>query len=223
MVDFAPARRMMVDCQLRTFDVHDIPLLAAFDETPRERFVPAGRESFAYSDQELPVSDGIAGAERRFMLKPMVLARMLQALAVEPGARALDVACGLGYAAAILARLGAEVVALEANEAAAAAARERLAALGIAGVTVVSGALEAGHAERAPYAAILINGLVELEPRALLAQLADGGRLVCVERRAKAGRAVLYVRSGDAFGSRVIFDASAPVLPAFKAEPGFVF
>lgn len=223
MVDFAQARRMMVDCQIRTFDVHDIPLLAAFDEVPRERFVPAGRESLAYSDQDLPVSDGLAGTERRFMLKPMVLARMIEALEIEPGAKALDVACGLGYASAVMARLGADVVALESSEAAAAAARERLAVLGFERVTTVSGPLQQGHAQRAPYDAILVNGLVETRPQALLGELAEGGRLVCIEPRAKAGRAVLYVRSGDSFGSRAIFDAGAPALPAFKAEAGFVF
>jgi protein-L-isoaspartate(D-aspartate) O-methyltransferase len=223
MVDFAQARRMMVDCQIRTFDVHDIPLLAAFDEVPRERFVPAGRESLAYSDLDLPVSDGRADAERRFMLKPMVLARMIEALEIEPGAKALDVACGLGYASAVMARLGADVVALESSEAAAAAARERLATLGFEGVTTVSGPLEQGHAPRAPYDAILVNGLVEVKPQALLDQLADGGRLVCIEPRGRTGRAVLYVRSRDSFGSRAMFDAGAPALPAFKAEPGFVF
>lgn len=223
MLDFAQARRLMVDGQLRTFDVHDIPLLAAMDEIPREHFVPAGRENLAYIDQDIPVSDGSGDAERRFMLKPMILARMIQALGVEPGDAALDVACGLGYASAVLARLGAQVVALESSETSAAAARERLAALGIAGVTTVSGPLQDGWRELGPYTVILVNGLVEVRPQLLLDQLADGGRLVCVERRGRTGRAVLYVRSGDSFGSRSIFDAGAPVLPAFRAEPGFVF
>src|SRR5829696_1207356 len=139
MLDFAQARRAMVDSQLRTFDVFDIPVLAAMEAVPRERFVPHGREDLAYIDQDVPVSDGIAGAERRFMLKPMVLGRMIQALAVEPGEKALDVASGLGYGAAVLARLGARVVALESTNAAAQAARERLASLGIENVAAISG------------------------------------------------------------------------------------
>jgi len=223
MLDFAQARRAMVDSQLRTFDVFDIPVLAAMEAVPRERFVPPGRESLAYIDQDIPVSDGIAGAERRFMLKPMVLGRMIQALEVEAGARALDVASGLGYSAAVLARLGAHVVALESTEAAAEAARQRLASLGIENVAVVSGPLDQGYPHGAPYDIVLVNGLIEVRPQRLLNQLADGGRLACVERRGRAGRAVLYVRSGDAFGSRAIFDAGAPELPAFKADPGFVF
>jgi protein-L-isoaspartate(D-aspartate) O-methyltransferase len=223
MLDFAQARRAMVDSQLRTFDVFDIPVLAAMEAVPRERFVPPGRESLAYIDQDIPVSDGIAGAERRFMLKPMVLGRMIQALEVEAGARALDVASGLGYSAAVLARLGAHVVALESTEAAAQASRQRLASVGIENVAVVSGPLDQGYPHGAPYDIVLVNGLIEVRPQRLLNQLADGGRLACVERRGRAGRAVLYVRSGDAFGSRAIFDAGAPELPAFKADPGFVF
>ena len=113
MQDFALSRRAMVDCQVRTFDVHDLPVLAAMEAVPRERFVSPGRESLAYLDQDTPVFDGIAGAERRFMLKPMVIGRLLQGLEVERGEKALDVACGLGYASAILARLGCAVVGLE--------------------------------------------------------------------------------------------------------------
>jgi protein-L-isoaspartate(D-aspartate) O-methyltransferase len=223
MQDFALARRAMVDSQVRTFDVHALPVLAAMDEVPRERFVPAGRESLAYIDQDIPVFDGTAGAERRFMLKPMVVGRLLQALDVRRGEKALDVAGGLGYSAALLARLGAEVTALESSEGAAAAARERLAGLGIAVVTTVAGPLEKGWPQAAPYDVILVNGLLEVRPEALLEQLADGGRLGCIERRGKAGRAVIYVRSGDAVGSRAIFDAGAPALSVFKDEPGFVF
>jgi protein-L-isoaspartate(D-aspartate) O-methyltransferase len=222
MLDFAQARRAMVDCQLRTFDVFDIPVLAAMEAVPRERFVPAGREGLAYIDQDIPVADAIEGAERRFMLKPMVLGRLLQALEIEPGAKALDVAGGLGYSAAVLARLGLEVTALEATAAAAQAASERLAAVGVSGVETVAGPLAQGYPAAAPYDVILINGLVETRPQALLEQLAEGGRLACIERRGKAGRAVVYVRS-DAFSSRALFDAGAPVLEAFKAEAGFVF
>jgi protein-L-isoaspartate(D-aspartate) O-methyltransferase len=223
MGDFALSRRAMVDGQVRTFDVHDIPVLAAMDAVPRERFVPEGREGLAYVDQDVPVSDGNADGERRFMLKPMVVGRLLQGLALEKGDKALDVACGLGYSSALLARLGCAVTALESSATLAAAARERLASLGIAGVSVVAGPLDEGHAEAAPYDVILVNGMIEQRPERLLGQLADGGRLGCIERRGRIGRAVIYVRSGDSFGSRAIFDAAAPVLPAFKAEPGFVF
>lgn len=221
MLDFAQARRMMVDGQLRTFDVNHIPLLAAIDSVPRERFVPAGRESLAYSDQDVPVAQG--SDERRFMLAPMVLARLIQALEIAPGDKVLDVACGLGYSSAVMARLGAAVIALEVDEAIVAQARGCLSECGTTGAAVVGGALETGYPKGAPYDAILINGAVEIEPRSLLEQLADGGRLACVEGRGRAATAMLHVRSGDAFGRRALFDAAAPVLAAFRHEPGFVF
>ena len=112
MIDFTQARRTMVDSQLRTFDVNDIRLLDAIDAVPRERFVLPGSEQLAYSDQELPVSEG---ADRRFMVTPMVLARMIQALEIDAGDKVLDVACGRGYSSAILSELGAYVTALEAD------------------------------------------------------------------------------------------------------------
>ncbi len=111
MIDYAQARRMMVDCQLRTFDVNDNAVLDAFDTVPREAFVPPGREPFAYIDQTLRL-DG-ANGESRCLPAPMVLARMIQALKIRPGAKALDVGTGTGYAAAVMAHLGAAVTALE--------------------------------------------------------------------------------------------------------------
>jgi protein-L-isoaspartate(D-aspartate) O-methyltransferase len=217
MLDFAQARRMMIDSQLRTFDVNDIPLLEAMDAVPRERFVPAGRETLAYMDQEMPVGEG------RSMLAPMVLGRMIQALDVERGMTALDVACGLGYSSAVLAELGASVIALEESGALAAAAEQRLQSVGATGVRVVHGALDRGHEKAAPYDVILVNGALEKKPDALLRQLTDGGRLVCVLGRSRAAKATLFVRAGDSFGDRTLFDAAAPSLAAFREEPGFVF
>ena len=223
MLDFAQARRMMVDGQLRTFDVNDLPLLAAIDDVPRERFVHEDRVGFAYIDQDIPVSDGLDVPERRFMLAPMVLGRLIQALGIQKGDKVLDLACGLGYSSAVITRLGASVVALEASETLADAARVRLGQCGIENVKTVAGPLDKGFAEQAPYNAILINGAVEVKPQGLLEQLAGGGRLACIEGRGRAARAKLYVRSGNAFGARSLFDAAAPVLMAFRAEPGFVF
>ena len=215
MLDYAQARRLMVDCQLRTFDVNDVAVLDAFDAVPRERFVPPGREDFAYIDQALRL-----GAER-VMPAPMLLARLVQALAVEPGTRVLDAAAGYGYGSAILSRLGAEGVALESDPALAAAARERL--VECPGIAVVEGPIEAGAAENGPFDAILVNGRVEMRPQSLLDQLGDGGRLVCVMGRDRAAKATLFVRAGSSFGSRPLFDAALPALPGFTAETGFSF
>lgn len=220
MVDFAQARRMMVDSQLRTFDVNDLSLLDAMDSVPRERFVAAGRENLAYIDQDILVG---TGKERRFMLSPMVQARLIQALALEPGRKVLDVACGLGYSSAVMAELGAAVIGLESDEDLAGEARKRLASVGAAGISVVVGPLDKGLSGEAPFDAILINGAIERRPDALLDQLADGGRLVCVMGRGRSAKATLFVRTGDAFGLRNLFDAAAPSLTAFQDDPGFVF
>jgi protein-L-isoaspartate(D-aspartate) O-methyltransferase len=185
--------------------------------------MPAGRESLAYVDQDVSVSDGLHVPERRVMLAPMVLARMIQALDLDRGAKVLDVAGGLGYSAAILARLGASVVALESSPALVEAARERLASLGVDGVALAQGPLEEGCPDAAPFDAILVNGSIDRWPDVLLGQLTDGGRLAAIQGRGRAGSAVLFVRSENAFGSRSLFDAAAPVLPAFREEPGFVF
>ncbi|KQP93126.1 protein-L-isoaspartate O-methyltransferase [Methylobacterium sp. Leaf117] len=216
MLDYAQARRLMVDCQLRTFDVNDVPVLDAFEEIARERFVPPGREDFAYIDQTLRL-----GSSGRAMPAPMLLARMVQALAIQPGETALDVATGYGYAAAILAQIGAEVVALESDADLLAGARERL--VGQDSITLVEGPLDAGAAQSAPYDAILVNGRVETRPQALLDQLKDGGRLVCVMGQDRAAKATLFVRAGEAFGARPLFDAALPALGAFAADPDFAF
>ncbi len=220
MVDFSQARRMMVDSQLRTFDVNDLPLLDAMDSVPRELFVVPGREDLAYMDQDILVSEG---AERRFMLSPMNLGRMIQAVEVDAGEKVLDVACGRGYASAVFDKLGAHVTALESDASLAAAAKQSLAAAGAGRVKVETGALDNGHPAGGPYDVILINGSVDIRPEALLQQLAEGGRLVCVKGRGRSARATLYVRSGDAFGERNLFDAAAPLLAPFVQEPGFTF
>ena len=217
MLDYAQARRLMVDCQLRTFDVNDVAVLDAFDTVPRERFVAPGREDFAYIDQ--PLRLGAEGGDLRVMPAPMVLARMIQALALRPGVRALDVAAGYGYATALMGQLGAEVIALEPLAGLAEGARERLGA----GARVVEAPLAAGVPGEGPYDAILVEGRIETRPQALLDQLGDEGRLVCVLGPERGAKATLFVRAGDAFGSRPLFGAALPALSAFAAEAGFTF
>jgi protein-L-isoaspartate(D-aspartate) O-methyltransferase len=207
MLDFAQVRRTMVDSQLRTFDVNDLALLAAMESIPRERFVAPGRESLAYIDQDVPVAE--SAGERRFMLAPMVLGRLIQALDIGPGSKILDVACGFGYSAAVMARLGAAVIALEADETMVEAARARLAGLGVEGVAVVGGPLDEGYPKGAPYDAILINGAIEQRPRRLLEQLADGGRLACIEGRGRAARATLHARGRSSMRPRRCSQPSA--------------
>ncbi len=223
MTDFARVRRAMVDNQLRTYDITDLNVLSAMNQVPREFFVPEGREMLAYSDQPLVV--GHAGPEGpRTMLAPMVLARLLQHLQIRPGERVLDIAGGMGYSASVMARMGARVVALESSEPLAERARANLARLGHGDVEVVVGPLEGGASGQGPYDAILMNGTIQRRPDGVLEQLVDGGRLGCIEGPGnRSSRATLYVRAGDVFSSRPLFDAAAPVLTPFRHDPGFVF
>jgi protein-L-isoaspartate(D-aspartate) O-methyltransferase len=217
MIDFAQARRMMVDGQVRPSDVTDRDLLAAMLDVPRERFAPDALASVAYLDRDIAVD------AKRAMLKPMVLARLLQAAEVGAGDNVLDVACGSGYASAILARLAARVVALEDDAARSRRCGEILQELDVANVTVASGPLDAGWPALAPYDVILVNGALEVEPHGLLGQLKDGGRLVTVCGAGPDGRAMLYRKDRGEVGSRTLFDAAAPVLPSFTRAPAFTF
>ncbi|HMO30493.1 protein-L-isoaspartate O-methyltransferase [Enterovirga sp.] len=217
MTSFDAARRTMVDCQLRTFDVSDRAVLAAMAEVPRERFVPPGREALAYLDRNL-ILDGDE-ADPRVMLAPMTMARLLQALEVQEDDKVLDVGGGLGYSSALFVALGAKPVLLESRADLAAAAAANLGSA----VPVRTGPLGEGARADGPFECILINGATELRPEALLDQLANGGRLACVSREGGVGRAMLYVRSGSGIGYRAVFDVTAPVLAAFRPEPAFSF
>jgi protein-L-isoaspartate(D-aspartate) O-methyltransferase len=218
-MDYARARRTMVDNQIRTFDVQDHEVLAAMSAVPRELFVPTGRQALAYTDQVLTV--GPAGAQRA-LLVPMVLARMLQAVELRPGERVLDVGGGTGYGAAVAARVARQPVrAIEDSEALVSAAKAAL-RLAEAPVEVVQADLSAGLPLMGPFEVIIVHGAMEVEPQGLLDQLSDGGRLVGIRGRGRAGRAVVYTRAGSAFGMRAVFDAFAPTLPAFREAPAFV-
>jgi protein-L-isoaspartate(D-aspartate) O-methyltransferase len=220
MTDFAAARRMMVDGQVRTSDVTDLRIIAAMLELPRERFVP--EPALAYLD--LDVAVGSSGGESvRRLLKPMVLARMVQAAGVKADHRVLDVGCATGYSAALLARLAARVIALEEDPALARRAAENLQAVGADNAVVVTGPLAQGWRQEAPYDVIILNGATEVVPEALCRQLAEGGRLVAVVRHAPTGQATIFRAAGDDFSGWPIFDASAPLLPGFAAAPAFVF
>ena len=219
MTDFAAARRNMVDGQVRTADVTDLRLIAAMLDVPREAFVSPAKAALAYLDLDLPVGEGAAGARR--LLKPMVLAKLMQAADLSGTDRVLDVGCATGYAAALLARVAGQVVALEQDAALAQAARASLAALPNVGVQ--SGPLTEGWPQGGPYDAILLEGATEFVPQALFRQLKEGGRLVCVLGSGPGAKAMLYRRSGDDTGGRAVFDAAAPLLPGFVKPPEFAF
>jgi protein-L-isoaspartate(D-aspartate) O-methyltransferase len=223
MIDFVAARRKMVDSQVRPSDVTDLRLIAAMQATPRERFLPAEQADLAYLDFDVPVTVAQQGKPARRLLKPMVLAKLLQAAEIAERDHVLDVGCATGYSSAVLARLGGSVVALEQDAGLAEHARDNLRALGMSQVQVVSGPLADGSPAHAPYDVILVNGAFEIAPKALLRQLKPGGRLLGVLGRGPAGKGMLYCSIGGECGGRAIFDAAAPLLPGFAAPAAFVF
>jgi protein-L-isoaspartate(D-aspartate) O-methyltransferase len=223
MMDFRAARQAMVDGQVRTSDVHDARLLAAMLEIPREAFVAGELVAMAYADSDLPLNGAIGDPSSRWLIKPMVLARLLGALDPGPQQRLLIVGAGSGYSAAVASRLAGSVTALEEDPRLADRARAVLAELGFSSVAVVEGSLTKGWPDAGPYDAVLVDGGVELVPDALLRQLAGTGRLATVVVSGMAGKAILYQAEGGAASSRALFDAMAPVLPGFRKAPTFVF
>jgi protein-L-isoaspartate(D-aspartate) O-methyltransferase len=217
MLDMATARRMMVDGQVRTADVTDLGLIAAMLAVPRELFVPGSSGDLAYLDRDIPVAEG------RALLKPMVLAKLIQAADVQGSDRVLDVGCASGYSSAVLARLAGAVIALEQDAGLAGQAAKAFAALGLANVALRTGPLAAGWPDSAPYDVIVLNGATDFLPEELGRQLAAGGRLVCIRGRGPAGKAMIYRPSEGELSGRPLFDASAPLLPGFAMPPAFTF
>ncbi|MEO6841740.1 MAG: protein-L-isoaspartate O-methyltransferase [Bradyrhizobium sp.] len=221
MSGFSTARQNMVDCQVRPSDVTDIRIIDAMLEVPREAFVPQNQRAMAYLDLDLDVSEG--GAAKRFLIKPVVTARMLQAAEIKDTDNVLVAGCASGYTAALVAKLAAQVTATESDSALSAKAKAALAGLGLANVTVRSAAAAEGDPADAPYDVIVLNGATEILPEGLFRQLKEGGRLVGVFATTQPPRATLVTHSHDDFGHRALFDAVAPVLPGLERLPAFVF
>lgn len=218
MVDFATARMNMVESQLRTNKVTDQRVLEGFETVPRERFVPRHLKSLAYIDEDLRVKDD------RYMMEPMVLARLIDAADLSPSDVVLTVGAGTGYALAILGRIAATVVGLESDAEFVGQAETALDELGVDNAVVIQGEMTKGYPKQGAYDVILINGAVGEVPKALTDQLADGGRLLAVVRAGNGpGRAMLLERWGEALGRRTLFDANTPILPGFERQTGFVF
>jgi protein-L-isoaspartate(D-aspartate) O-methyltransferase len=218
---FSTARQKMVDGQVRPSDVTDSRIIDAMLAVPREAFVPQHRRALAYLDLDLDVS--AAGSAKRFLIKPAVTAKMLQAAEIAETDNVLVVGCATGYAAAVVAQFGCRVTATESDPTLAAKAKEVLAGLGLSNVTVRTAAAAEGDAAGAPFDVIFLNGATEITPDRLYRQLKEGGRLVGVFATTAPPRASIVTRSHDEFGNRALFDAVAPVLPGLERVPAFVF
>ena len=207
-MDFAAARKVMVDSQVRVNDVTDRDLQAALLSTPRERFLPAARAFAAYAE----IEPEIAGGRRLMMARD--LSKLLMALDAKPGETALAIAAP--YAAAVLARLGLTVTAQEADDAVFGVTGSVLAE---EGVQTVVAPLSAPSGQ--DYDLIISEAAVPGRPEAWLAALKIGGRMAVVERSGPVGKAVLYVRGERGVSRRELFNSTPPVLPDLAPEPAF--
>jgi protein-L-isoaspartate(D-aspartate) O-methyltransferase len=218
MTEFGAARVHMIESQLRPGKVIDARVLGAFAGIRRELFVPEHLRAVAYVDEDLPLGRG------RYLMEPMVAARLLQAATIERTDTVLIIGAGTGCEAALAAALARSVIALEDELELARYAREALVEHSIASVSVVEGPLSQGYRPRAPYDAVLFCGAVAEVPSEIDSQLAEGGRLLAVVKSTNGiGRAILRTRTGGVMAQRVLFDAATPFLPGFLPKPAFVF
>ncbi|MGL4280406.1 MAG: protein-L-isoaspartate O-methyltransferase family protein [Albidovulum sp.] len=215
MTNFAARRTMMVDTQVRPNDVTKFPIIEAMLSVPREAFVPAQRREAAYVGGNIDVGQG------RVLLEARTLAKMLDALDIQPTDLVLDIGCGLGYSAAVIARMAEAVVAVESEEGLASQAQARLSAEGVDNVAVIEAPLGDGAAKHGPYDAIVIEGAVEDLPAAIEAQLKEGGRIACLFMDGALGVCRIGHKIDGAVTWRYAFNAAAPVLPGFSRRAVF--
>jgi protein-L-isoaspartate(D-aspartate) O-methyltransferase len=216
MSAFAARRMMMVDTQVRPSDVTKFPIIDAMLTVPREVYVPRDKQEAAYAGQNVEIAPG------RVVLEARTLAKMLDALDIQSGEMVLDLGCGLGYSAAVIARLADTVVAVEEDADLAADAQRVLSDEGVDNAVVVAGPLGAGAAKHGPYDVITIEGGVESVPEALLAQLKDGGRIAAVFMEGALGTVRTGRKADGKVTWRFAFNAAAPVLAGFHRAEGFV-
>jgi protein-L-isoaspartate(D-aspartate) O-methyltransferase len=218
MVDFARARRTMVDNQLRTNGVTDLRLLAVMAEVPRERFVPESRRDLAYIDEDLPL--GVAG---RKLPAPAPFARLVQLAEIRPEDAVLDLGCATGYSAAVLSRMGKSVLAVEPEPALAAEAAANLKAIGAANVEVRNAQLDGTGIPMGPFDVILIETAVAAVPPAIWRHLKDRGRLVALIGAGMTAVAHIFVKTGDDIAGRPDFNARLPRLEPAQEASEFIF
>ncbi|WP_455481561.1 protein-L-isoaspartate O-methyltransferase family protein [Bartonella sp. B35(2025)] len=223
VIDFAELRRKMVDNQIRTVDVTDLAVLAAFLTVPREDFVPEDIKALSYLDTDVSVYPAQNGLPACYLMKPASLAKLLQLAAVKSSDIVLDIGANSGYCAAVLSKLARFVVALEGNKDLSERAAKNLERNQCGNVIVVHSPLEQGYAVGGPYDVIFIEGAVDFIPEGIFDQMKDNGRLVVVEGYGNAGTARIYIKEGGIISVRRAFNLAVKCLPSFLKMPDFVF
>lgn len=216
MSSSASRRTTMVDTQIRPSDVTSYPIIDALLEVPRELYVPANQQDAAYAGTNVPLARG------RVVLEPRTLAKMLEAVKIQPDELVLDIAAGLGYSTAVAARLAEAVVAVEEDETLASEAESILSDQSVDNAAVVTGPLAEGAAKHGPYDVILIQGGVSHLPEAIEAQLKEGGRIACLFMDGALGTVRVGYKLDGRINWRFAFNAGAPVLQGFEEPQAFV-
>ena len=218
MTAFGVMRANMVNGQILPNKITHLGLIDILSKLPRELFVMQSQRPVAYVDKDIEI------APNRYLMEPRVFARLVQALAPGPDEVGLYIGCGSGYGVAVLANLCNTVIGLECDVALAARASELFAELEIDNAVVVEGPLDKGYAQQGPYDLVFIEGAISDVPSVILDQLAENGRLVAVVSSGQSlGEATIIRRVGKVYGSRVLFNASAPSLPGFEVAAEFTF
>jgi protein-L-isoaspartate(D-aspartate) O-methyltransferase len=217
MTNFAARRTMMVDTQVRPSDVTKFPIIDAMLSVAREDFVPAAKREAAYMGENLDLG------QRRVLLEPRTLAKMLDALNITPSELVLDVGSNMGYSAAVIAHMAEVVVAVEEDESMAKEAQEALSAANIDNVIVHTGPLADGAAQHGPYDVIVVQGGIARLPDALERQLKDGGRIACIFMEGALGEVRVGFKRNGLISWRNAFNAGAAVLPGFEKDAAFQF
>ncbi len=205
----------MVDTQVRPSDVTKFPIIDAMLDIPREAFVPDALREAAYVGENLTLPGG------RVMLDPRTLAKMLDALNIQPNHVVLDLGCGLGYSTALAARLAEFVVGVEDDEARADEAQAILSTHDVDNAAVMAGPLSEGAAKSGPYDTIMIQGAVEEVPQALIDQLREGGHIGAIFAEGALGVVRIGHKTDGRINWRFSFNAGAPLLDDFKKTTAF--
>lgn len=207
----------MVDCQVRPSDVTKFPIIEAMLAVPREAYVPAARKSVAYAGEHIPLS------AERVLLDARTFAKMLDSVNIRRTDLVLDLGCGMGYSAAVIARLAEAVVAVEEDADLAQAATETLSDMSVDNVLVTDGKLAAGNAKHGPYDVVITEGAIEVLPAAIASQIKDGGRIAAIVQDNATSQCRIGHKTGGSITWRYAFDASAPVLAGFETAEEFAF
>lgn len=215
MTDYATRRTMMVDTQVRPSDVTKFNIIDAMLAVRREAFTPDDKREIAY------VSENVVLGKGRVMLEPRTLAKILDALDIQPDEMVLDLGCGLGYSSALIARLAVAVVAVEEDSDMAREAESLLMQENVDNAAVIHAPLVEGAAKHGPYDVITLQGAVSEMPAAILAQLKEGGRIAALFMEDGVGICRLGYKIDGDISWRDEFNASAPVLKGFERTVAF--